>query len=65
VKNSSLPHGLNTSLIKKDEYLCCKRGGYLANWFSGDDEKIEKFLHESSKKAINNPKLVTFNWLKG
>jgi len=42
-----------------------KRGGHLENWFSDDDEKIEKFLHESSRKAINNPKLITFNWLKG
>jgi len=42
-----------------------KRGGHLKNWFSGDDEKIEKFLHESSRKTINNPKLITFNWLKG
>ena len=42
-----------------------KRGGHLENWFSGDDGKIEKFLHESSRKAINNPKLITLNWLKG
>ena len=34
-----------------------KRGRHLENWFSGDDKKIEKFLHESSRKAINNPKL--------
>jgi len=38
-----------------------KRGGHLENWFSGDVEKIEKFLHESSRKTINNPKLITFN----
>ena len=31
----------------------------------GDDEKIGKFLHESSRKSINNPKLISFNWLKG
>jgi len=42
-----------------------KRRVHLENWFSGDDEKIEKFLHETSRKAINNPKLITFNWLKG
>jgi len=38
-----------------------KRGGHLENWFSGDDENIEKFLHELSRKAINNPKVISFN----
>ena len=42
-----------------------KRGGHIENLFSRDDEKIEKFLHESSRKAINSPKLITFNWMKG
>jgi len=41
-----------------------KRGGRLEGWFSRKDEKIEKYLHETSRKMINNPKLVTFNWLK-
>jgi len=58
-KISPLSHGFNTSLIKKDEDSCIKTGGNLENWFLGDDEKIEKFLHESCRKAI------TFNWLKG
>ena len=30
----------------------------------GEDEQIEEYLHETSRKMINNPKLVTFNWLK-
>jgi len=33
-------------------------------WFSGEDEKIEKYLHETSRKTINNPKLISFSWLK-
>jgi len=41
-----------------------KRGGRLESWFVGEDEKIGKYLHETSRKAINNPKLITFNWLK-
>jgi len=41
-----------------------KRGGRLEGWLAGEDEKIEKYLHETSRKAINNPKLITFNWLK-
>jgi len=38
-----------------------KRAGDLENWFSGDNEKIEKFLYELSPKAINNPKFISFN----
>jgi len=41
-----------------------KRGGHLEGWFSGEDKKIEKYLHELSRKVINNPKFITFNWLK-
>jgi len=41
-----------------------KRGGGLKEWFSGEDEKIEKYLHETSRKVVNNPKLISFNWLK-
>jgi len=41
-----------------------KRGGRLESWFSGEEEKIEKYLHETSRKVINNPKLISFNWLK-
>jgi len=38
-----------------------KRGGHSEGWFSGKDEKIQKYLHETSRKVINNPKLITFN----
>jgi len=27
-------------------------------------KRIEKFLQETSRKAINNPKLISFSWLK-
>jgi len=40
-----------------------KRSGRLEGWFVGKDEKIEKYIHETSRKAINNPKLITSNWL--
>ena len=55
-QSSSLHHGLFISFIKKVENTCCKK-----KWFSGDDEKIENFLHEASRKTINNPKLISFN----
>jgi len=41
-----------------------KRGECLETWFSGEDDKIEKYQHETSRKAINNPKLISFTWLK-
>jgi len=41
-----------------------RRGGRIEAWFSGEDEKIEKYLHETSRKTINNPKLISFTWLK-
>jgi len=36
----------------------------LECWFSGDNELIEKYRFETSRKVINNPKIVSFNWLK-
>jgi len=41
-----------------------KSGGRLKRWFSGEEEVIEKYLHETSRKVVNNPKLITFSWLK-
>ena len=40
------------------------RVGHLETWFSGDNEKIESFLHEMSKKVINTSELLSFKWLK-
>ena len=44
--------------------MAVRKGGRIEAWFSGEDEKIEKYLHETSRKAINNPKLISFNWLR-
>ena len=41
-----------------------RRGGRIEAWFSDEDEKIEKYLHETSRKTINNPKLISLTWLK-
>jgi len=41
-----------------------KRGGRLESWFSGESEKIDKYLHETSRKLINTPKIISFNWIK-
>ena len=49
---------------KRIKTRAIRRGGRLVAWFSGEDEKIEKYLHETNRKAINNPKLISFNWLR-
>jgi len=36
--------------------------GRLEGWFSGDNELIEKYRFETSRKVINNPKVVSFSW---
>jgi len=41
-----------------------RKGGRLENRFSGEGEQIEKYLHETSRKVINNPKLISFSWMK-
>ena len=41
-----------------------RSGGRLEGWFSGDNELIEKYRFETSRKVINNPKVVSFSWLK-
>jgi len=41
-----------------------KCGGKLESRFSGESELIEKFLHETSRKIVNTPKLVSFTWMK-
>ena len=38
--------------------------GCLEGWFSGDNELIERYRFETSRKVINNPKVVSFDWLK-
>jgi len=41
-----------------------RSGGRLEGWFSGDNELIEKYRFQTSRKVINNPKVVSFSWLK-
>ena len=41
-----------------------RSGGRLEGWFSGDNVLIERYRFETSTKVINNPKVVSFDWLK-
>jgi len=41
-----------------------RRSGKLESWFSSDIDLINKYLQESTRKMINTPKVISFNWLK-
>jgi len=41
-----------------------RSGGKLGGWFSGESKLIDKYLHETSRKIVNTPKLVSFTWMK-
>ena len=36
----------------------------LEGWFAGNEEGINAYIHETSRKQINIPKVLDFNWLK-
>jgi len=38
--------------------------GILENWFSGDSKAMTRFIHETSRKQINVPKVLEFSWLR-
>jgi len=49
---------------KRMKTTTVKRSGKLESWFSSDPDLMNKYLHETSRKVINTPKVVFFNWLK-
>ena len=49
---------------KRIKTRAVRSGGRLEGWFSGDNELIERYPFETSAKVINNPKVVSFDWLK-
>jgi len=49
---------------KRIKIRVVRSGGRLEDWFSGDNELIERYRFETSTKVINNPKFVSFDWLK-
>jgi len=36
----------------------------MENWFARDSEAMTKFIHETSRKQINVPKVLEFLWLR-
>jgi len=49
---------------KRMKTRAVKSGGKLKSWFAGETKLIEKYLHETSRKIINTPKLISFSWMK-
>jgi len=49
---------------KRIKTRAVRSGGRLESWFSGDYELVERYRFEASTKVINNPKVVSFDWLK-
>ena len=36
----------------------------MEKWFAGDSEAMTKFIHETSRKQVNAPKVLEFSWLR-
>jgi len=36
----------------------------LENWFAEDSEAMTRFIHETSRKQINVPKVLEVSWLR-
>jgi len=49
---------------KRIKTRAVRSGGRLEGWFSRDNELIERYRFETRTKVINNPKVVSFDWLK-
>jgi len=45
---------------KRMKIRVVRSGGKLEGWFSGESKLINKYLHETSRKSVNTPKLVSF-----
>jgi len=49
---------------KRMKTRAVRSAGKLEGWFSRESELINKYLHETSRKGVNTPKLVSFTWMK-
>jgi len=50
--------------FKRMKTRVVRKGRHLENWFSREGEQIEKYLHDTSRKVINNSKLISSSWMK-
>ena len=49
---------------KKSKEQSNSSQGILENWFAGDSEAMTRFIHETSRKQVNVPKVLEFSWLR-
>jgi len=49
---------------KKSKEQSNSSQGILENWFAGDFEVMTRFIHETSRKQVNVPKVLKFSWLR-
>jgi len=49
---------------KRVKTRAVRSGGRLEGWFFEDNDLIERYRFETSTKVINNPKVVSFDWMK-
>jgi len=49
---------------KKSKEQSNNNQGILENWFAGDSEAMTRFIHETSRKQVNVPKVLEFSWLR-
>jgi len=63
-KNSGSTLASSSRQKKKNQNRQNTVQGVLEIWFVGDEEGINAYIHEMSRKQINIPKVLDFNWLK-
>ena len=49
---------------KKSKEQSNSSQGILEKWFAGDSEAMTRFIHETSRKQVNAPKVLEFSWLR-
>ena len=54
----------NPQFARRMKTIAVRSGGKLESWFSEESELIDKYLHETSRKIANTPKLVSFTLMK-
>jgi len=54
----------NKVVVKRVETVDNNEFGYLERWFSRNQESIEGYYREFSRKAIISPKFIRMEWLK-
>ena len=48
---------------KKSKEQSSSNQGILEKWFAGDSEAMTRYIHETSRKQVNAPKVLEFSWL--